>query len=617
MEAVLTDERVDELAEGEDLAEERRVVVEDELAVVGLRGQHHVGPVELRLRQRPAAELLVAGDAARREGDCHLGVDRVVGEAVGAGRAELDRRVTCEVACGQLHEGAAADVGGADEEDLEGFLRRLGFETALARLLNRWLVGGLGGLGFETALARLLNQRLLGGEGEVEVAGAPEGDNHVVEGVGDGAAGGVDADIGVVGHLVGAGDAGELRDLPGAGLRVEALAVAALALLERGGDVDEEERSSGLLDHRADLLPRLVEGGDRADDRQAAVAADLGGDPADPADVGLPVCLGEGQSRGEVAAHHVAVEAGDGAAALLEDLVHERASKGGLAAAGKTGEEQHEPLLVGCRTVRGHHVGRHLCVVALGVVGQRDDRVVTGVGRQHLHAESVVGVRLVVGGQRHRDDHGVRQRLCYQAGSPDQRDRREVGGAGADQRHQHHRPEATDLLDLGLGEGVGDRDPGVTGVLLTGLSGSEVQVAEGSVLGMGQRLDTAAGHRHTGQREPLGVDQLDAARQLRGPADIVRKGEGDRASFLVEGGQGGEGSGREELEVVELARGRAELREGTHLSILTEVVEFQGMAGPGLRSRSCRRSPAPPRPWSPRSCAPGSSRVVTTALWWH
>ena len=51
---------------------------------------------------------------------------------------------------------------------------------------------------------------------------------------------------------------------PRAGLGVEALAVAALALLERGGDVHQEERAAGLVDHRADLLAGLVERRDRA-----------------------------------------------------------------------------------------------------------------------------------------------------------------------------------------------------------------------------------------------------------------------------------------------------------------------------------------------------------------
>ena len=144
-------------------------------------------------------------------------------EAVGAGAGELDRRRRRPGrAGGELHDGRAADVGGADEEDRE----RLGHRV---------------------------------GPVEVEVAGLVERDEDVVERVLDGAAGGVDAHGGVVGLLVGRGDAGELGDLAAAGLGVEALAVAALALLERRGDVDEEERAAGVLDH----LPHLLRGSRR------------------------------------------------------------------------------------------------------------------------------------------------------------------------------------------------------------------------------------------------------------------------------------------------------------------------------------------------------------------
>ena len=139
----------------------------------------------------------------------------------------------------------------------------------------------------------------------------------------DRAAGGVDADVGVRGLLVGRGDAGELRDLAAPGLGVEALAVAALALLERGGHVHQEERAAGLVDHRPDLLAGRVERRDRAADRHPAVPGDLGGHPADPADVGLAVLAWRrsGPAR-QVPAYDVAVEAGDRALALLEEPVH-------------------------------------------------------------------------------------------------------------------------------------------------------------------------------------------------------------------------------------------------------------------------------------------------------
>ena len=79
---------------------------------------------------------------------------------------------------------------------------------------------------------------------------------------------------GILRRLVGIGDAGELLDDAGAGLGVEALAVAALADLERGRDVDLEEAAGG-LDHVAHLGAGRGVGGDRRADGDAAVLGDL------------------------------------------------------------------------------------------------------------------------------------------------------------------------------------------------------------------------------------------------------------------------------------------------------------------------------------------------------
>src|SRR5690606_20384167 len=115
----------------------------------------------------------------------------------------------------------------------------------------------------------------------VQVAAGGQRLHHVVEGVVDAATGGVDPHRRVVGLLVGRGDAGEFGDLAASSLGVEALAVPALTLLDRGGDVDQEEGAARGLDHFADLRASLGKGGDRAADGQSAVAGDLGGHPAD------------------------------------------------------------------------------------------------------------------------------------------------------------------------------------------------------------------------------------------------------------------------------------------------------------------------------------------------
>ena len=380
----------------------------------------------------------------------------------------------------------------------------------------------LSGRGFGDSLAlRLLagaSHLDHGGVGQVEVVGVAKAGDHVVEGVLDAAAGGVDADVRVGRLLVRRGDAGELGDLTAPGLGVEALAVAPLALLERGGDVHEEERAARRVGHRPDLLPGLVERRDRAADRDPAVPGDLGGDPPDPADVGLAVLLGEGQAGGQVPAYDVAVEAGHRARALLEDPVHQRPGQRRLAAAGQPGEEQHQAPLVGAALVEVHDVRDLRRELPVG--GQADDPVVAGVVGDHLHAERVVGVGVTVRRQRYGDHGGVGQHRGRRQRRPQQADRRERRRAVADQREQGDRAEAVELGQLGVGERVGHGDERAAGVPLPGLRRREVEPPERAVLGVGQGLHLPAVLRvgaHHGERQPLGVDQLDGARfdQLR------------------------------------------------------------------------------------------------------
>ena len=64
-----------------------------------------------------------------------------------------------------------------------------------------------------------------------------------------------------------------------------------------------------------------------------------------------------------------------------------------------------------------------------------------GVVGDHLHAERVVGVGVIVRRQRHGDHGGVRQLAAAQR-RPHQADGREGRGAVADQRQQDDRTEA-------------------------------------------------------------------------------------------------------------------------------------------------------------------------------
>ena len=95
------------------------------------------------------------------------------------------------------------------------------------------------------------------------------------------------------------------------------------------------------------VLPGRVERRDRAAHGHPSVAGDLGGDPADPPDVGLAVRAAEGEAGRQVSSYDVAVEAGDRALAVLEQAVHHRLGDGRLPAAGQAGESSTSPCASG------------------------------------------------------------------------------------------------------------------------------------------------------------------------------------------------------------------------------------------------------------------------------
>ena len=93
---------------------------------------------------------------------------------------------------------------------------------------------------------------------------------------------GVDHELRARRLLVRVRDAGELLDLALERLLVEALHVAPRALVDRGLDVDLDERAD-LLDQLARLLPRRLVRRDRGRDHGAALAREPRRDPADRA----------------------------------------------------------------------------------------------------------------------------------------------------------------------------------------------------------------------------------------------------------------------------------------------------------------------------------------------
>ncbi|UMG91160.1 hypothetical protein [Nocardioides sp. TF02-7] len=198
--------------------------------------------------------------------------------------------------------------------------------------------------------------------------------------------------------------------------------------------------------------------------------------------------------------------------------------------------------------------------------GQLDDRVVAGVVGEHLAAQRLVGRRVLVGREGHRDDRRA-QPLGHPQRGAQQADGGEGGGAATDQRQQHHVAETGELLGLPVGERVGDRDERAAGVPTADVGRREVEPAERAVLGVGEWRDRPAGSAvgaagDGGEGEALGVDQLDrpAGGDRRG--QVVGQGQRDRAARLVEAGRGCERPDGEQLQVVQLARRRVVLGQG-------------------------------------------------------
>ena len=214
-----------------------------------------------------------------------------------------------------------------------------------------------------------------------------------------------------LGLLVGRGDAGELGDLAAPGLGVEALAVAALALLERGGDVHEEERAAGVArpspapaagsrrTARSGCRPRRppcreISAATQPIRRMLVSRSSL--EKVRPAE----------RLRRTTSPSRLVTRA----LALLEQPVHQRPGERRLAAAGEAGEEEDQALLVGRGPVvrrRWRRSSRRAAAPSRRPAPS--DRVGAGVVGDHLEAERVVGLGVAVRGERTATTRGVGQ----------------------------------------------------------------------------------------------------------------------------------------------------------------------------------------------------------------
>lgn len=178
----------------------------------------------------------------------------------------------------------------------------------------------------------------------VQQAAALQGQDDLVNNGTDALLLGIDDHVGLGRGLVGVVDTGEALDLAVAGALVDALLVRLLAVLERGGDVDQVEVAK-LLDELLGALAVDLIGGDGGGDDGGAGAGQLTGDKGDAANVLAAVVAAEAELRGELRSDGLAEQEGDGAATLLVQGNLESTGNGVLAAVLVTSQEDSETLL--------------------------------------------------------------------------------------------------------------------------------------------------------------------------------------------------------------------------------------------------------------------------------
>lgn len=159
----------------------------------------------------------------------------------------------------------------------------------------------------------------------------------------DGLLGGVDDEVGLRWGLVRVVDAGEALNLATPRLRVDALAVHLLAVLERRSDVDEEEVATATTTVLDDVvtgsLAARLEGRDGSRDDGGTGAGELGGDVCDTEDVFVTVFVREAELSRQLASDGLSEQKRDGSTALLVEHGLQSSPDGILARVVETGEE--------------------------------------------------------------------------------------------------------------------------------------------------------------------------------------------------------------------------------------------------------------------------------------
>ena len=244
-----------------------------------------------------------------------------------------------------------------------------------------------------------------------------------------------------------------------------------------------------------------------------------------------------------------------------------------LAAAGQPREEHHEALLVGCRPLAVDH-SPHASGISPSPVTPRTSPGAYAATTRCPRAWSASASPREASGtattSARGQELGGHQGGAHSAGadSPQACRSRPAPAAARDRRRRC----SLDVAQVLVGERAGDRHgEGGGAVPLGDLGGGQVQPPEGAELVVAQRADRAGDADgvarvvrrldvDAGQGEPLGVDELQPARVRGRCCDVGRDLQRDQAASALEPAEP-ERAVREELEVVELARSRAVLRE--------------------------------------------------------
>lgn len=176
-----------------------------------------------------------------------------------------------------------------------------------------------------------------------EALGLEHEDDLVNDGA-DGLLLNVDGEVGVGGSLIWVINTGEALDLTTAGTGVDTTLVGLLGVLERGGNVDEEERALA-GDGGTGSITGVGVGSNGSSNDSGTGLGELRGNEGNTLDVLVTVLTGEAEFGGKFVTNSVSEEEGDWTTSLLVESDLKGTGNGGLTRVEVASEEDGEALL--------------------------------------------------------------------------------------------------------------------------------------------------------------------------------------------------------------------------------------------------------------------------------